>query len=233
MYCTVFQAEKHNASCVQTFILTVNAGVVTYKALDSSENWATLDQGAKDILESLLHDLPERRLTATQLLNKRWLYEAQGKPFPTGSIFNPPVSEVPIDISRRIQRRVRHPQLLPVVVDPLPAHMRASHQTSRRARQHGFSNSFESLSESGSGSGSLPASQSLSGFTSQSGSESLRSASEHSSSVTESSSESFARSEDSSLTSDADSDCSSLQDPAMDSRDQVSHDWLLCLPCLL
>ena len=77
MYCTVFQAEKHNTCFVQTFTLIVNAGVVTYKALDSSQNWATLAQGAKDILESLLHDLPERRLTATQLLNKPWLYEAQ------------------------------------------------------------------------------------------------------------------------------------------------------------
>ena len=68
-----------------------------------------------------------------------------------------------------------------------PAHMHAlSRQTSRRARQRGFSNS----SESRSGSGSVPASQSLSGFTSQSETESLRSASEYSSSVTDSSSES-------------------------------------------
>ena len=55
--------------------------------LQSTGQQSTLDQGAKDILESLLHDLPERRLTATQLLNKPWLYEAQGKPFPTDYIF--------------------------------------------------------------------------------------------------------------------------------------------------
>ena len=116
----MFQDEKHNTCFVQAFILTVNAGVVTYKALDSSQNWATLDQGAKDILESLLHNLPERRLTDTQLLSNRWLYEAQGKPFPTDRIFTPPVSDVPIDISHRIQGRVRHPQLLPVMVDPFP-----------------------------------------------------------------------------------------------------------------
>ena len=61
----------------------MNAGVVTFKPLDSSQNWAALDQGAKDILESLLHDLPERRLTATQLLNHPWLYKAQGKRVPT------------------------------------------------------------------------------------------------------------------------------------------------------
>ena len=125
MYRIVFQAEKHNPCFVQTFKLIVNAGVVTYKALDSSQNWATLDQGAKDVLESFLHDLPERRLTATQLLNKPWLYEAQGKPFPTDSIFTSPVSNVPIEISRRNQRLVRHPQLLHVMVDAFPAHMHA------------------------------------------------------------------------------------------------------------
>ena len=58
----------------------VNAGVLTFKALDSRCNWAALDQGAKDILMLLLHDQPEYRLTAAHLLHDPWLYEAQQKP---------------------------------------------------------------------------------------------------------------------------------------------------------
>ena len=360
-----FQAGKHNTCFAPSFIPTLSAGVVIFKPLDSSQNWATLDQGAKDILESLLHDLPERLLTATQLLNNPWLYEAQGKPFPTESIFNPPVSDVPLVVSQRIQRRARHTLLVPVIVDPFrayvdfrakqpkghmagqlnrphsagqaeavvrrlhpyphppgpgspisgsaasgprptpagpfaaalpaapkpkplgypdrspysvvprrpdapnardpwqgsaprfpsgtsahgqygsagdassagpsrlphvqasrsrgqayqPAHMYAlTHKDTSRARQHRSMGHPESQS----GSESAPASQSLTGFSSQYESESPHS--EYSSAKYDSSSESFSGSGGSSMSSDADSHCSSLIDTAMESGDEVSHE---------
>ena len=97
-------------------------------------------------------------------------------------MFTPSVSDVPTDISDRIQRRERHTHW----------------------------NDSESQSEAW----SAPASQSLTGFTSQSGSESLRSASEYSSSVSGASG----------MTSDADSPRSSSIDTAKDSGDEVSHE---------
>ena len=54
------------------------------KGLSSSTKWASLDQGVRDILASLLSDMPEGRLTATQLLHHPWLYEAQGVAYPFG-----------------------------------------------------------------------------------------------------------------------------------------------------
>ena len=101
----------------------LNAGAVTLKPLNSSKKWESLDQDAKDILESLLHDLPERRLTATQLLHNPWLYAAQGKLFPTEPIFAPVIPPVPLHISHNIQWCQRHAQLLPVIVDPFRAHV--------------------------------------------------------------------------------------------------------------
>lgn len=104
-------------------ILLLNAGGIDFKALDSSPNWAALDQGVKDILLLLLHDQPEYRLTAAQLLHNPWLYEAQGKSFPVKPISTPPVTEVPEDITQRIQGRGR--QCLTVFKDTCGAHMQA------------------------------------------------------------------------------------------------------------
>ena len=111
----------------------LHAGAITLKPLDSSKKWETLDGDAKDILESLLHDLPERRLTAAQLLHNPWLYHVQGKLFPTQPIFAPAISPVPPHISHHIQRRQRHTQLLPVILDPFRANMGAHFQ---QPKQH-------------------------------------------------------------------------------------------------
>ena len=111
----------------------LHAGAAALKPLDSSKKWESLDQDAKDILESLLHDLPERRLTAAQLLHNPWLYTAQGKLFPDEPIFAPAISPVPPHISNHIQRRQRHTQLLPVMIDPFRAHVDIQEQ---QPKQH-------------------------------------------------------------------------------------------------
>ena len=69
----------------------------------------------------LLHDQPEYRLTAAQLLHDPWLYEAQQQPFPVQPIFTPPIAEVPDDKSPRIPGRGR--QCLPVFKDTCGAYM--------------------------------------------------------------------------------------------------------------
>ena len=65
----------------------LHAGAIMHKPLDSSKKWESLDRDAKHTLESLLHDLPDRQLTAAQLLHNLWLYAAQGKLFPNESVF--------------------------------------------------------------------------------------------------------------------------------------------------
>ena len=109
----------------------LHAGAVTHKPLDSSKKWMSLDRDAKDILESLLHDLPERRLTAAQLLHNPCLYAAQGKLFPDEPIFTPAISPVPLHISNHIQRRQHHTQ--PVMIDPFRTHMDIQE---RQPKQH-------------------------------------------------------------------------------------------------
>ena len=104
-------------------MVLLHAGGITFKPLNSSKKWESLDRDAKDVLESLLHDLPERCLTATQLLHNSWLYAAQGKAFPDEPLFAPVIPPVPLHISHHIQRRQRHTQLLPVTVDPFRAHV--------------------------------------------------------------------------------------------------------------
>ena len=80
----------HSGSTLSHFLATsldqtaAAADKAYMRGLSSSPNWASLDQGAKDILASLLNDKPEGRLTATQLLQHPWLYEAQNLPYPFG-----------------------------------------------------------------------------------------------------------------------------------------------------
>ena len=116
----------------------LHAGGIILKPLDSSKGWEALDQDAKDILESLLHDLPERRLSATAVLHIPWLYTVQGKPLPQEPIYAPLVPPVPPCISSRIQRG-RHPQGLPAPLEPCGAHMGAQAQWPEyhMAVQHG------------------------------------------------------------------------------------------------
>ncbi len=63
-----------------------------YKSLDSSRHWASLDQPVKVILESLLHTMPAKCMTAHQVLSEPWLYTAQGLPLPLDPL---PVPLVP------------------------------------------------------------------------------------------------------------------------------------------
>ena len=121
--CTQLGPElDNNAFFIKGFPTPLsNAGVLNFKALDSSPNWAALDQGAKDILMLLLHNQPEHRLTAAQLLHDPWLYEAQQKPFPIQRILTPPIAEVSDYITHGIQGRGR--QCLPVFKNTCGADM--------------------------------------------------------------------------------------------------------------
>ena len=124
----LFQAEKHNLCLVQSLIPRLNAGAVVFKPLDSSQMWAHLDQDARDILESLLHDKAKRRLTATQLLHNPWVYEAQGKPFPPDTTISAlPRSRVPSDIVCIVPRERRR-QHLPANEETSGDHMAAQPQ---------------------------------------------------------------------------------------------------------
>ena len=69
--------------------MQLHAGAPVFKPVDSSQKWTALPQWAKIILESLLHHLPERRLTPHELLRNPWLYLAQGKPYPFTPITTP------------------------------------------------------------------------------------------------------------------------------------------------
>lgn len=86
-------AKQKGMQKVQTAIPSLNAGDVVNQPLDSSKHWASLDSPAKVILESLLHPVPEQRMTASQVLSEPWLYEAQGLPYPHDSIPEAPTRQ--------------------------------------------------------------------------------------------------------------------------------------------
>lgn len=120
---SVFATAGRCCCLAAIFEDVLHAGVVILKPWDSNKRWKILDGGAKHMLESLLHESPARRLDATTLLHHPWLYKAQGKPYPSERILGPHVSGVPPLISFQIQQRERHPQRLPVPLEPCGAHM--------------------------------------------------------------------------------------------------------------